>query len=310
MGGREEVLDALVVAGDQRLVGVVLDQRGLAGRRALVLLEGLDRGLVGVVDPGQRVGRRRRLGRLGRRRSAVGGTGRRRRTGTRSRGRAGRTRPGGRLLPSFGVPVSSGATRGARDARRAAGGRRSGRAGWAWASAAAALVDRAARDQPEPQLRLPLDGLDQVAPAGAGDLDDDELVALGGDLGLGDAGAVDPLVDDRGRLGEVVLAGRALGDQGDPGAALEVEPEGGCPGAGEGHQPEGDRQADEEPEQGAPGAPGVTRHRSLARGGLGGRWARRGWTTLATAPRGHLDGDPLGDPQVDPVVDDLARSTP
>ena len=60
----------------------------------------------------------------------------------------------------------------------------------------------------------------------AGDLDDDVAVALGGHLGLRDAAAVDPLVDDAGGLLELGL-GVAPFDRGerDPGAALEVEPE-------------------------------------------------------------------------------------
>ena len=55
-----------------------------------------------------------------------------------------------------------------------------------------------------------LHGLDQVAPVLAGDLDDDVPVALGGHLGLGDAGAVDPLVDDLAASSRLSAAGSPL----------------------------------------------------------------------------------------------------
>src|SRR4029079_19587839 len=84
---------------------------------------------------------------------------------------------------------------------------------------------------PEPQLGLSLDGVDEVLPALTGDLDGDELVALGGDLGLRDTRPVDPVVDDPGRLFEVGLADAVAGGrQRDPGAALQVEAETGGPG--------------------------------------------------------------------------------
>ena len=91
------------------------------------------------------------------------------------------------------------------------------------AGRSAAAVDRAARDQPEPQLGLALDGLDQVWSGCRRGSRPRSVAALGGHLGLGHAGAVDAVVDDRGGLRQPALGDVFLGDQGDAGAALEVE---------------------------------------------------------------------------------------
>ena len=194
------------------------------------------------------------------------------------------SRNGGRFLPvAFLVGLCGrGRRRRSRVARQqhaAAGrGRRRGLAGPALGRSGRrrGRAEPALGHHAEAQLRLPLDRVDEVAAAGAGDLDDDVLVALRGHLGLGDTGAVHPVVDDVGglaeRLGGDVVAG---GGQADPGAALEVQAERRLPRAGQRHEPVEDHGGEEEDRQGARRAGGTASHVSAPRSWCRGRARRR-----------------------------------
>ena len=167
----------------------------------------------------------------------------------------------------------------------ATGRRRRGGLGGAGPAAAGARggrgrggADPAHGHDAEAELRLPLHRVDEVASALAGDLDHDVLVALGGHLGLGDAGAVDTVVDDvrrlAERLGGDVVAG---GGEADPGATLEVQPERRLPRTSQRDESVQHRDGDEEDRQGAHRAGGATGHVSAPRGWCrGGREASRG----------------------------------
>ena len=291
-------------ARDQRLQRVVDDGVGHTERRAVglgevafgvagVLVELRDRRLVGGLAPlvlGVEVGHRRLVLHVtgSRRRGGVGTRRGRGVLGGLAGGRRGGGR-GGRAVGGVagGRPVG-GAARGLGAGRRGGrrlGGRRTGgcgRVGRRRGRRARARPAVRARHQPEPQLRLPLDGLDEVAAPLAGDLDGDHVAALGGDLGLGDSGAVDALVDDRAGLVEAGLAGVALGVQGDPGAAAQVETELRRPAAGQSHQPVQERRAEEEQDEGASRAGRLLRHLSAPRG----RSARRRGTGSRRRPAG------------------------
>ena len=213
-----------VVAGDERLVRVVLDDGGLTRRRALVVVEGLrprpGRGCPSTSSGCHRRPCCRRLpGRLDGRALPEPATGSATPDGGRSedaaRGVAGDV---GRPVLRAACRVGAGGSRPdwgcgvARVGRQGHAGAGLGAAGsWPGVCGVAPrrphrVSTRGARDQAEPQLGLALDGVDEVGLAVAGDLDHDQVVALGGHLGLGHTRAVDALVDDRRGLVEAARA--------------------------------------------------------------------------------------------------------
>ena len=141
--------------------------------------------------------------------------------------RAGRrARRAGRGAPSAGSPTGRSGVVARRSARPVgAVGRLDG--------AAADLLGGV--DRPEAQHGGLADQPDELVLLDVGDGDDDLLVAGGRDLGLADAEAVDPALDDglrqlqAGRV-DRARAGGVLGGQGDGRAAPEVEPQLGRPG--------------------------------------------------------------------------------
>ena len=300
-GGQQQLV-AVLVTGDQRLRLVVVDRGGgLVARRAGVLGERLEPLGARVVHPLQRLVDR------GARRGSPSArpTARRRRPRTATRlgccarllGRAWPTAwPCRGARPrTAGVPS---AWRSATPSGRADGLRRAGDAplgdGEPLADAlgrrarrGAAAGRRLQRDEPEAQLGGLLHRVDEVAVAvGPGTSTTMLLAALGRDLGLGDTGAVDPLVDDpaglleAGRVGLLAVVGACL--EGDPRAALEVEAQLGLPLAAERHAAVQRGHDQSEHNESAPGTGRLTRHcysLLVDRGGprrcVAGRWCLR-----------------------------------
>ena len=167
----------------------------------------------------------------------------------------------------------------------------------------------------EAQLGLALHRVDQVASALAGDLDHDVLVALGGHLGLGDTGAVDPLVDDAGGLAsDSAVTSLPVAVRRDPGAALEVQAEGRLPGAAQRHQPVQHRDGEKKTARVRPGRAVRRAMSALLGGGVGvvgerlGLARRRrgapsaGATFEPDRTAGDLDDDARSDLDADPLV--------
>ena len=236
---------------------------GLGGR-------GVGRAVRRTVGGAGGVGRAGRVGRVGAGGVVGGQEGRTvlaRRLLGRRRGRRGLGRVTGQQHPATGRRRRGGLGGAGPAPARARRGRGGGGA------------DPAHGHDAEAQLCLPLHRVDEVASALAGDLDHDVLVALGGHLGLGDTGTVDPVVDDVGglaeRLGGDVVAG---GGEADPGASLEVQPESRLPRTAQRDEPVQHRDGDEEDRQGARRAGGATGHVSAprwwCRGGRGASRAR------------------------------------
>ena len=234
-----------LVAGEQGLVGHVvrllvageLRERGLAGLGRLPLHRLVRRRALPVGSLTRLVRRLRRGGRQRRERLVVAARG-----GLRSRrGRGGGSRPGTRLGRGF-----------------CAGRRRAGRGG----------LGRRRRlhllggvHGPEPEQRRLADQPDQLVLLHVRHGDDQLPIAGGDHLGLADAQAVHPVLDDGLGQSQAVrvdrpAAGGVLRRQRDGGAALQVEAELRRPGLVHRHQGDQPGDQDAEHDQGASGMPG------------------------------------------------------